>query len=451
MIGMYAMYGGSLYNIIDQQLNPNGISIARSNHVEQIFDAANRLARVDVTLANSTGFGRPLTNGEYYASAVEMIKAQKLTEVEKLSSVYRVFLGFMLMDANNVIADEGFMVKDVKPALKYVPLHLDDKNEFLNAFSITFDTRFSRQYRIPVPCGIMATNPPSYKLYITSVSVYQLKADATILRPTDKSRLVPITDYPSGVTVNQYGSQTDGSFRNWNRLVNASRSGMLEQSYSPENDGRMAYTMDPNFVKESACIFNTATDNLKFECVNIGFSPRCVEFNVNIALDGLFVVDSAEDIDQYLKANESSGTLDPSVPGNTEDDDEPVVNPDNPDGKDPNEIPNPENPGSDAGSGNDTPSETPSTGGEDATDPKPTNPDENAGGSTTDPDTPSEGGTETGEAPKDPVEGDGSGSATENPSEGEPSTDPVDPTPEKPSESTTTPDESASSDQAETV
>ena len=417
MIGMYALYGGSLYNIKDQQLNPNGISIQRSNHVEQIFDAAGKLARVDVTLANSTDFGRPLTNGEFYASAVEMIKDQKLTEVEKLSSVYRVFLGFSLMDANNVVADEGFMVKDVRPALKYVPLHLNDTNEFLNAFALSFDTRFSRHYRIPVPSGIMATKVPAYKLYITSVSVYQLKADATILQPSDKSTLVPITEYPSGSNFNAYGSQTDGAFRNWNNLVNAARTGMLDQANSPEMDGRMAYTMDPNFVKESACIFNTAVDNLKFECVNIGFSPRCVEVNLSITLDGLFVVDSEEDIDQYLKANEEFDAIDPSTPGSGDDTDEPVVNPDNPDGKDPNTIPNPENPGSET-----------------------------------------EGGSEgTGEEVKDPAEetpvtGEGGASdsgATEEVPPADNTKDPVDPTPEE--GTTTTPDESASPDQTETV
>lgn len=412
MIGMYALYGGTLYNINDQQLNPNGISIARSNHVEQIFDAASKLARVDVTLANSTGLGRPLTNGEYYASAVEKIKNEKLTEVEKLASVYRVFLGFTLMDANNVVADEGFMVKDVKPALKYVPLHLNDTNEFLSAFSMEFNTRFSRHYRVPVPAGISATNTPAYRLYITSVSVYQLKSTATVLQPSDKNTVVPITPYPSGAETNAYGSATGTAFRNWNNLVNRARSMMLEQTNSPELDGRMAYTMDPNFVNESACIFNTATENLKFEAVNIAFGPRCVEVNLSISLDGLFIVDSAEDIDQYLKANEESADVDPSVPGTDDGTDEPVVNPDNPDGKDPNTIPNPENPDSgseeEGGTTEDTPlegegdagtgSETDPSGEEEATDPNPTTPEENTGGGTTN-QNPSD--TETEETPSE--------------------------------------------------
>lgn len=311
MKGFFGLFNKTLYALTESQEMPvtardigNSVS---SERVNSCFKEKINISNVKDNVSS---------NREMFLQALDKIDTEQLTDIEYLSSRYRVSIDYQLYDnKENMVIDEAVVRKNITPFNAMLPLGLDpESNELVYRVVKKIDHSVELVYREEVPYGIMKEKRSNLTLYINRVQVEQEKAIAGKL---------------------DVGEQANGV-----AIVRTRR--------------RPNYRTEYTFTDYYTTIYDSVAEGIQFPPVDISFTPRKIIIELAMVLNNYFFTSDPSDILEPIRINyeEANPPVEGTVPG----EDEPIVEPTPGDEENPGD-----NTGEDSGN-----TEDPSTGdGED--------------------------------------------------------------------------------------
>lgn len=251
---------------------------------EPIISAVRDLNTTTITvnlLDNKTG----MTNQEYYEEFLNTLIEKKVTDLTYVKNNFKIFVDTVIYDAKRQVIDEGIKIHNID-AKNVARLLAVDRNS---------DCQYipQKKFSLHIPYTF-----PVYRTGITS--------------ERKSPRYIRIRNISIFAEINQSNS-------NGIKKLNQT---LLDQTISPVSPTIQAAKED--MVE----IYNSCNVNLGV--IDLITSPRTIDLNIEIALEGFVYAYDEVDIQKILTDNKNQGgTVNPDPPG-PDDPDQPV-DPDNPD------------------------------------------------------------------------------------------------------------------------
>ena len=335
MKGFFGLFNKTLYMLTESQEMPvtakdigNNVS---SERVNSCFKEKINISNVKDNVS---------TNKEMFLQALDKIDTEQITDIEYLSSRYRVSIDYQLYDnKENMVIDEAVVRKNITPFNAMLPLGLDpDTNELVYRVVKKIDHSIELVYREEVPYGIMKEKRSNLTLYINRVQVEQEKVVGGSLS---------VDEQATGVAI-------------------------LRTRRRPN------YRTEYTFTDYYTTIYDSVAEGIQFPPVDISFTPRKIIIDLAMVLNNYFFTSDPNDILEPIRINydEENPPVDGTVPGENEPVEEPIVDP-NPDENTETPDDTTDTPSTDDNT--DTPSTDENTGSTEEPSDEPSKDDSNAG------------------------------------------------------------------------
>lgn len=252
---------------------------------EPIISAVRDLNTTTITvnlLDNKTG----MTNQEYYEEFLNTLIEKKVTDLTYVKNNFKIFVDTVIYDAKRQVIDEGIKIHNID-AKNVARLLAVDRNS---------DCQYipQKKFSLHIPYTF-----PVYRTGITS--------------ERKSPRYIRIRNISIFAEINQSNS-------NGIKKLNQT---LLDQTISPVSPTIQAAKED--MVE----IYNSCNVNLGV--IDLITSPRTIDLNIEIALEGFVYAYDEVDIQKILTDNKNQGgTVNPDPDPGPDDPDQPV-DPDNPD------------------------------------------------------------------------------------------------------------------------
>ena len=252
---------------------------------EPIISAVRDLNTTTITvnlLDNKTG----MTNQEYYEEFLNTLIEKKVTDLTYVKNNFKIFVDTVIYDAKRQVIDEGIKIHNID-AKNVARLLAVDRNS---------DCQYipQKKFSLHIPYTF-----PVYRTGITS--------------ERKSPRYIRIRNISIFAEINQSNS-------NGIKKLNQT---LLDQTISPVSPTIQAAKED--MVE----IYNSCNVNLGV--IDLITSPRTIDLNIEIALEGFVYAYDEVDIQKILTDNKNQGgTVNPDPDPDPDDPDKPV-DPDNPD------------------------------------------------------------------------------------------------------------------------
>lgn len=252
---------------------------------EPIISAVRDLNTTTITvnlLDNKTG----MTNQEYYEEFLNTLIEKKVTDLTYVKNNFKIFVDTVIYDAKRQVIDEGIKIHNID-AKNVARLLAVDRNS---------DCKYipQKKFSLHIPYTF-----PVYRTGITS--------------ERKSPRYIRIRNISIFAEINQSNS-------NGIKKLNQT---LLDQTISPVSPTIQAAKED--MVE----IYNSCNVNLGV--IDLITSPRTIDLNIEIALEGFVYAYDEVDIQKILTDNKNQGgTVNPDPDPGPDDPDQPV-DPDNPD------------------------------------------------------------------------------------------------------------------------
>lgn len=307
MRAYYATYNDKVYQLADAKLVPHTIMNAvEHTHTELSHMRDNALMNLDIHISNVDAAA--LSNGELFTDTVVKLKTDKTKAIEKLSSVYRVYAEYSLVDNTaGCVVDEGICVNEINAGAFIFPLGITSENEFVSRLGISLNSRFEKCYRDVRPFGVTRVYAASkFTLYIKRIYVIELKMSAFSITPVDENKkCVPYVD--SRILPPHWNCTT--------HTVDAKKF-FADQSHpsipSIVSTAPQTVITDSDYIM----IYDSIADGLVFDPIVMEYKPKTIRINLSFSLLDILIA-AEEDIDQVLSENatneSSSSSSQPST------------------------------------------------------------------------------------------------------------------------------------------
>lgn len=326
MKGFFGLFNKTLYALTESQEMPvTARDIGNSVSSERV----NSCFREKINISNVKD--NVSSNREMFLQALDKIDTEQLTDIEYLSSRYRVSIDYQLYDnKENLVLDEAVIRKNITPLNAMLPLGLDpDNNELVYRVVKKIDHSVELVYREEVPYGIMKERRSNLTLYINRVQVEQEKAITGKLETKEQA---------NGVAI-----------------VRTRR--------------RPNYRTEYTFTDYYTTIYDSVAEGIQFPPVDISFTPRKIIIDLSMVLNNYFFTADPNDILDPIRINyEESLPVEGTVPDdNKEEEQETPIDPnpdDNPDDTEDSDKPDTPSTGEENPSDSDSGNESTDTGSE---------------------------------------------------------------------------------------
>lgn len=294
MRAYYTTYNDKVYQLADAKLVPYTIMNAvEHTHTELSHMRDNALMNLDIHISNVDAGA--LSNGELFTDTVAKLKTNKTTVIEKLSSVYRVYAEYSLVDnVAGCIVDEGVCVNEINAGAFIFPLGITSENEFVSRLGISLNSRFEKCYRDVRPFGVTraCTSTSKFTLYIKRIYVIQLKMSAFSIAPVvENKKCIPYVD---GRIVPPH----------WNCTAHTVDAKKFATDPLHPSIPSVVPTVPQTTITDSdyIIIYDSVGDGLVIDPVVMQYKPKTIHINLAFSLLDILIA-AEEDIDRVLTEN----------------------------------------------------------------------------------------------------------------------------------------------------
>ena len=294
MRAYYTTYNDKVYQLADAKLVPYTIMNAvEHTHTELSHMRDNALMNLDIHISNVDAGA--LSNGELFTDTVAKLKTDKTTVIEKLSSVYRVYAEYSLVDnVAGCIVDEGICVNEINAGSFIFPLGITSENEFVSRLGISLNSRFEKCYRDVRPFGVTRTHTSASKftLCIKRIYVIQLKMSAFSITPVVENK--KCTPYVDSRIVPPH----------WNCTAHTVDAKKFAADPLHPSIPSVVSTVPQTTITDSdyIVIYDSVADGLIIDPVVMQYKPKTIHINLAFSLLDILIA-AEEDIDQILTEN----------------------------------------------------------------------------------------------------------------------------------------------------
>lgn len=294
MRAYYATYNDKVYQLADAKLVPYTVMNAvEHTHTELSHMRDNALMNLDIHISNVDAAA--LSNGELFTDTVAKLKTDKTTAIEKLSSVYRVYAEYSLVDnVAGCIVDEGICVNEINAGAFIFPLGITSENEFVSRLGISLNSRFEKCYRDVRPFGVTRayTSASKFTLYIKRIYVIQLKMSAFSITPVVENK--KCTPYVDGRIVPPH----------WNCTAHTVDAKKFAADPLHPSIPSVVSAVPQTTITDSdyIVIYDSVADGLVIDPVVMQYKPKTIRINLAFSLLDILIA-AEEDIDQVLTEN----------------------------------------------------------------------------------------------------------------------------------------------------
>lgn len=313
--GYYGLFQDDVYELDGKNFLERRIVTPREN----IFTCnQNNQSIVDLSLMLSDLDANAFSNKELFERTVAKLQADKTTELKRLSNHYRMFIDYSIIDlVTNQPVDAGVMTKDMRGEPGFYILGLDEENEYVGRFVMSFGCTFERKYRDICPLGTTTTLKHQYVINIESVKIGQYFEANFSMEPDTGNKtaagntIIDNNKYPDNYPDNNfpmvgYNSPIKSTYRAETNSRKCGPDCYHPTTYVRPNDVHpsMTWVSDNNFIKEySLMIYDSSLENRRFTPILTNGSFRNLVLNVNIDLCDYLITRDTSDIYTVLRDN----------------------------------------------------------------------------------------------------------------------------------------------------
>lgn len=299
MRAYYATYNDKVYQLADNRQVPSTImNVVEHTHTEVSHMKDRGMLNLDIHISNADRSAP--SNAELFDETVIKLKTDKTKEIDRLSSVYRVYAEYSLVDEiNGCVVDDGICVNEINSGTFILPLGLTDANELVCRLGISLNARFEKCYRDVRPFGVTRLETGSqFTFYIKHIYVLQILMSA--FKIPEVSELKDCIPYVDSRILPPH----------WNCTAHTEVRKAMADMMHPSIPSMMPAAPQINLTENDyIIIYDSAKEGLGFDPIHITYKPKTIHVTIAFTLlDILAAVE--EDIKQVLSDNVKNETVD---------------------------------------------------------------------------------------------------------------------------------------------
>lgn len=320
MRAYYATYNDKVYQLLCNNMIPSDImNTVLSTHSEVSHMKDRGSVNVKLTISNLDSSAP--SNKEVFDSIVSKLKADKTTQIDRLSDVYRIYTEYSLVDEiSGRVVDEGVGINEVKSRAFIFPLGITPENEYVSRLGISIKSKINKEYRDVRPFGIMKVPTNSrFVLYIKRIYILQLTMNAfSIKECTKDSNPFPyIKDPDSCIPYDLHSRPYCNCGMDFNNV------GYMNHPSIPTVVTAQTINLrDDDYIM----MYDTLEDGIVFGPITIDYKPTSISIDIDFAFLDILIA-AEEDIDRVLEENKKEEI--PVIPPSSDTDKEDNENADN--------------------------------------------------------------------------------------------------------------------------
>lgn len=297
MRGFYGFYESGIYELCEQDFRPKEIlNTPEETHLETAVVANERKMKISITMTDVDNNGP--SNREMFGIVRDYLIKNRITKLQKLAPVYRIYMEYRLEDKNlDTVVDQGICVKDTWATPMEIPLGLTDKNEYVSRIGLSLGTKILKNYQSRVPYGVRMIERNEFYLIITRIYVAQVIMPALSIAPTVGCRPGCLPPLPSHLGI------PDSPYNGFKPMPNGKHNQHKHMIYAGAHPSIGQVTELSTLNADAVIIFDSVVAGLQFNPICINFKPDTIEINLRFLFNDILMVGDRSEINAILEEN----------------------------------------------------------------------------------------------------------------------------------------------------